>query len=125
MRFLLDEDLPPAAASGLRERGCDTFSIHELNRRGLSDEDQLAYAKAEDRVFVTYNRRDYQGLDLGYRRRGESHAGILWVVERTIRRKAVGTLIRALLRVEEVYGDMRGLCLPLQAPPAPSEQEAR
>src|SRR5579862_8943426 len=40
MRFLLDEDLNPAAAEIGRGLGCglDVVSVHEIDRRGFSDE---------------------------------------------------------------------------------------
>ena len=44
MRFLLDEDLNPAAAEIGRGLGLDVVSVHEIDRRGFSDEEQLRFA---------------------------------------------------------------------------------
>ncbi len=62
----------------------------------MPDEQQLAYAVAQGRVFVTYNRADFQALDAIWRGQARQHAGILWCLERTIPRRAIGDLIRAL-----------------------------
>jgi predicted nuclease of predicted toxin-antitoxin system len=120
LRFLLDEDISGRVAEGLKARGVDAVSVHELNRTGLADEDQLAFAVEEGRVLVTYNRADFQALDAEWRMRGLSHPGILWAGERTIPRRAFGQLIRALERAAEEHDSLDGLCLPLTpAPEAP------
>jgi predicted nuclease of predicted toxin-antitoxin system len=119
LRLLLDEDMSPRVAEGLRARGVDAVSVHEIGRgnRRISDEDQLSYATGQSRVFVTYNRADFQRLDELWRRQGRQHGGILWCQERTIPRRAFGDLIRALESAEQTYPDLTGLCLPLQRAP--------
>jgi predicted nuclease of predicted toxin-antitoxin system len=116
LRFLLDEDMSQRVAEGLRARGIDAVSVHEIGRgnRRIPDEEQLAYATGDGRVFVTYNRGDFQALDSTWRRQGRQHAGILWCLERSIPRRAMGDLIRALEAVERERTDLTGLCLPLQ-----------
>jgi predicted nuclease of predicted toxin-antitoxin system len=116
LRFLLDEDMSQRVAEGLRARGIDAVSVHEIGRgnRRISDQEQLAYASGEDRVFVTYNRGDFQALDAAWRRQGRRHAGILWCLERSIPRRAIGDLIRALETVAAERADLAGLCLPLR-----------
>ncbi|HLJ69202.1 MAG TPA: DUF5615 family PIN-like protein [Chloroflexota bacterium] len=116
MKFLLDEDMPPAVAVGLRERGCDAISVHDLGRLGLRDEEQLIFAGTQNRIFVTYDRDDFQVLDAVYHLRGTSHRGIRWVSERTIPRRAIGTLVKALLQVAGMYPEIENLCLPLPYP---------
>lgn len=37
LRFLLDEDMSPKAAEGLRRAGEDAISVHEEGRTGLPD----------------------------------------------------------------------------------------
>jgi hypothetical protein len=46
-RFLLDEDLNPATAEIGRGLGLDVVSVHEIDRRGFSDEEQLRFAIAQ------------------------------------------------------------------------------
>ena|GEM_PF-3011747 len=71
LTFLLDEDLSYRVAEGLRQRGVDVLSVHEVGRanRKVSDAEQLEYATQQGRVLVTYNRADYQALDATWRAR--------------------------------------------------------
>ncbi|MBA2447771.1 MAG: DUF5615 family PIN-like protein [Chloroflexi bacterium] len=119
LRFLLDEDLSWRVAEGLRARGVDAVSVHEIGRgnRRVPDEEQLSYATEQGRVFVTYNRADFQALDGHWRRQGRQHGGILWCLEQTIPRRAFGDLIRALEAAAQEHPDLAGLCLPLQRSP--------
>ena len=79
VRFLLDEDLNPAVAEIARRRGLDVVSVHEIDRRGFSNRDQLAYAAAEERVLVTGNRDDFILLSVSLFQSGGPHHGILIV----------------------------------------------
>jgi predicted nuclease of predicted toxin-antitoxin system len=119
LRFLLDEDMSRRVAQGLRARGVDAISVHEIGRgnRRIRDEEQLSYAAEQGRVFVTYNRTDFQALDGQWRAQARRHAGILWCLERTIPRRAIGDLIRALEAVAPEHTDLADLCLPLRRPP--------
>jgi predicted nuclease of predicted toxin-antitoxin system len=118
LKFLLDEDIRPAVARGLRDVGVDALSVHDAGRanQGISDQAQLAFATSEGRVLVTYNRQDYQALDAQWRLQGRKHSGILWRLERTIPRRDVGGLIRALESVAREYNALSGLCLPIVRP---------
>lgn len=79
MRFLLDEDLNPAVAGIGRSLGLDVISVHELDRRGFTDEEQLRFAVAERRTFVTRNRDDFIRLTVSFFQTGQLHHGILIV----------------------------------------------
>lgn len=79
MRFLLDEDLPPSAAEIARNLGLDVVSVHEVGRRGYSDDEQLRFAASEERVFITRNRDDFLLLTVEFFRAGEPHTGVLIV----------------------------------------------
>jgi predicted nuclease of predicted toxin-antitoxin system len=116
LRFMLDEDISDRVAVGLRDRGIDTVSVHELGRdnRRIPDDVQLEYAVGQGRVLVTYNRGDFQLLDAKWREEGRVHAGILWCLEQTISRQDVGSLIRALQTASEEFDTLEGLCLILQ-----------
>jgi len=113
LRLLLDEDLSGRVAEGLRLKGVDALSVHELNRTGLADEQQLTFATAQARVPVTYNRADSQILDAQGRMKGLTHTGILWGSERSIPRRAFGELIWALEFVATKHDSLEALCLPL------------
>jgi predicted nuclease of predicted toxin-antitoxin system len=120
LRFLLDEDQDPSVAAGLRQIGIDAVSVYDLGRAGqaLADEFWLEEAATQGRVLVTYNRADFQALDQQWRSVGRSHAGILWCTERSIPRRAIGELIRAVAAVDSIYESLDNLCLPLPRPPA-------
>ena len=79
MRFLLDEDLNPAVAEIARGLGLDVLSVHEIDRRGLGDEDQLRFSASQQRVFLTRNRDDFLRLTVTFFQTGEPHAGLLIV----------------------------------------------
>jgi predicted nuclease of predicted toxin-antitoxin system len=79
VRFLADEDLNPAVARIGRGLGLDVVSVHEIDRRGFSDEEQLRFAVAEGRTFVTRNRDDFLRLTLVLFQTGELHHGVLIV----------------------------------------------
>ena len=68
-------------------------------------------------MLVTYNRADYQALDAAWRIKGRQHAGILWCSERTLPRRAIGDLVRALAAIGEEHATLEALCLPLPRPP--------
>lgn len=71
IRYHLDEHVDPAVAEGLRQRGVDVTTTVGAGLTGASDEEQLAFAAAHGRVFVT---RDRHFLVL--HREGVAHAGI-------------------------------------------------
>lgn len=79
MRFLLDEDLNPLAAEVARGLGLDALSVHEIDRRGLPDDEQLRGAARDVRMFVTRNRDDFVRLTIEWFRTGEAHPGVLIV----------------------------------------------
>ncbi len=69
------------------------------------------------RVLVTYNRADYQVLDAMWRMKGRTHAGILWCAERSIPRRAIGDLVRAIEAFASQRDSINGICLALPRPP--------
>jgi predicted nuclease of predicted toxin-antitoxin system len=58
LRFLIDENLTPALASGLE----DAVHVNAVGLRGASDPEVLAYAVAEGRVVMTNNADDFRAL---------------------------------------------------------------
>lgn len=77
MRFLLDEDINPAAAESAWEQDMDVVSVIELRRRGRSDRDQLEFAAEQNRVLVTRNRGDYLHWTREFYHAGLPHCGVL------------------------------------------------
>ena len=119
LTYYLDEDISRHVAEGSRHIGIDAISVHEIGRanKRIPDEDQLIAATAEGRVLVTYNRADFQILDAQWRAAGRSHSGILWCTEKSIPRRAIGDLIRALESLAHQYEALTDICMPLPRPP--------
>ena len=61
-----DEDVNPLLARDLRDRGYDAISASEANNLGVSDRDQLDYARAHGRLFLTHNRDDFLEIATEY-----------------------------------------------------------
>lgn len=79
IKLLLDEDVWPGLASVLRERGFDAVHVSEVQRGGLPDADQLAYAAQTERALLTHNIRDFVPLVAEWYFAGKAHGGvILW-----------------------------------------------
>jgi predicted nuclease of predicted toxin-antitoxin system len=104
MRFLLDEDLNPAIAEIARGLGLDVLSVHEIDRRGFQDEDQLRFSTSEERIFVTRNRDDFLRLNLTLFQTGETHAGLL-IVPRSLPNHLPERIAHALKRWQERQDD--------------------
>jgi hypothetical protein len=102
IRYHLDEHVDPAVAEGLRQRGVDVTTTLGARLAGASDEDQLAFAVAQGRVFVT---RDRHFLVL--HSRGVAHAGIAFWHSK---RRNVGQLVLdlVLLRRAATAEETRG-----------------
>ncbi len=71
VKFYTDEHIAKAVVKGLRVRGVDVIGCTEAKMLGATDEEQLAYARQEGRVIVTYD-NDFLKLHAN----GASHAGI-------------------------------------------------
>ena len=104
MRFLLDEDLNPAVAEIARGLGLDAISVHEIDRRGFQDDDQLRFSTSEQRIFITRNRDDFLQLNLSFFQTGEPHTGIL-IVPRSLPNHRPERIAHALKRWWERRGD--------------------
>lgn len=104
MRFLLDEDLNPSIAEIARGLGLDVVSVHEIDRRGFPDEEQLRFATVEQRVLVTRNRDDFIRLTVSLFQTGELHAGLL-IVPYSLPNNLPERIAHALKRWQERGGD--------------------
>jgi predicted nuclease of predicted toxin-antitoxin system len=108
MRFLLDEDVNPAVAEIARGLGMDVISVHEIDRLGLPDEEQLRYSASQRRIFITRNRDDFIRLGLVFFQTGEHFEGVL-IVPRSLPNNRPDRIAHALKRWQERPGD-RGSC---------------
>jgi len=57
--LFLDEDLHSGLAHALRKRGYDAIHTQELDRKGLSDSNQLLFAIQQERCLFTFNVKDF------------------------------------------------------------------
>jgi hypothetical protein len=94
VQFYLDQHIPGAVATGLRQRGIDVLTAQEAGRCGLPDADQLHFATARQRVLVTFD-TDFLALAAS----GAPHAGIAWC---PATKYTVGPLVHALLLLHGV-----------------------
>lgn len=88
IRFFMDQHFPAPASRGLRRHGIDVLTAQDAGRCGASDQDQLTFAAAEERVLATFD-TDFLVLH----RAGVPHAGIAWCPEQ---KYSIGQLIQML-----------------------------
>lgn len=98
VRLLLDEDIQVAVGTALQRRGVDAVHVHDLDRKGYTDADQLAYTVQKERCLVSYNVKDFVQLHNTYAQNGQDHWGILISSQRPI-----GEAFRRLLRLLKQY----------------------
>jgi predicted nuclease of predicted toxin-antitoxin system len=60
----------------LREAGYDVVSVAEVERKGISDEDVMAWAIVEHRAVVTHNAQDFAPLAKMYYFQQMGYSGI-------------------------------------------------
>ncbi|MGH9551328.1 MAG: DUF5615 family PIN-like protein [Terriglobales bacterium] len=94
IRFLLDEHMPAAVAAGLRQRGIEAATMHDVSRRGFSDTEQLQFSSEQGWVLVTFD-SDF----LAMAKEGIEHLGIVWCSDR---KYSIGQLVRALALLHAV-----------------------
>lgn len=81
---------------GLQSRYIDVVTTLNVNRLSYSDEDQLIWAKSQNRVIYTANIKDFYQLHTLFLTTGKSHAGIILVKQQSY---SIGVIIRAILRL--------------------------
>jgi hypothetical protein len=101
VRLFTDEHIFRQLARTLRDRGYDAESCQEAGRanRGLSDDEQLAYATGAGRAILTANARDFVRIDAEWKRTGRQHAGIVVTPESD----DFGELLRRVVRHLDTY----------------------
>lgn len=93
IKFYMDEHIPKAVASGLRQRGVEAMSCVDIGMLGKSDAEHLAWAFQKGYVIVTQD-NDFLVLHA----QGVEHAGIAFASQP----RHIGELIRALMFIYEV-----------------------
>jgi predicted nuclease of predicted toxin-antitoxin system len=103
----LDENaMDSGLVQALRNQGIDVTTVQDAERRGASDEQQLAYATEQGRVIYSYNVKDFMVLHSRLLEQEQSHAGIILAHERGY---GIGEQARRLIRIADVLSaeDMR------------------
>ena len=93
IRFHLDENVPTAAAQGLRRRGIDVTTTPESGLLSAGDDKQLDFASSDNRILVTYD-TDFLRLH----ERGIPHAGIAYSPKG---KRTIGELLQGLIMIAE------------------------
>lgn len=110
LKFLLDEQISPYVAEGLRRRSrrrvARCLAQWEDGRfLGLADELLLQEAARQKTTLVTYDRRTIPPLLKSWAEEGRDHGGVVFVDRETMSSSDFGGLIRALLALWEEAGD--------------------
>ena len=95
IRYHLDEHMDTAVAVGLRRRGIDVTTTAEAGLLRASDSEQISFATARQRVFVSRERGIAAEVPSGV-----SHSGI--VIARSGRRN-VGPTVLALAHLHRTW----------------------
>lgn len=97
-KLFLDEDVHLVLGSLLRKRGFDTEHAQELDKKGKSDVEQLAYSVEQKRCLISFNVKDYVQLHNEYVNTGREHWGII-----VSKQLPVGETLRRLLITLQRY----------------------
>jgi len=89
LKYHLDENMPHAVASRLKQRGLDVTTSTDASLIGATDEEQLAYTLSQNRVLVT---QDDDLLVLHSQR--VPHAGIAFAPPR---QRTIGQIVVKLM----------------------------
>jgi hypothetical protein len=88
----MDEDFVRA----LRSRNVDVLTVTDVGMLHCSDEDQLAWATANNRVIFSFNARDFYNLHTKLLEQGLSHTGMILAPQQ---RYGIGELMSGVLHL--------------------------
>src|SRR5437773_2235928 len=97
VRLYLDRHVMTRLAVDLRGRGFDVLTTEEAGKDTASDEEQLAFATADNRAMVTFNIRDFAPLHEQWQTASRVHAGI--IVSQQFGSRQYGLLLQRMLRL--------------------------
>ena len=97
IRLYFDRHIMTRLAVDLRGRGYDVLTTEEAGKDTASDEEQLAFATAENRGILTFNIRDFAPLHEAWQAAERPHAGI--IVSQQLGSRQYGLLLARMLRL--------------------------
>ena len=109
VRLYLDRHIMGRLAVDLRGRGYDVVRTEEARKDTAADEEQLAFATAENRAILTFNIRDFAPLREAWQAAQRPHTGI--IVSQQLGSRDYGLLLQRMLRLlnhftaEEMLGN--------------------
>jgi predicted nuclease of predicted toxin-antitoxin system len=92
MRIYTDESVDVAIAQGLQRRGVDPFSARDLDKLGLTDDEQLIFAREEKATIFTHD-ADFLRTATQWNDEGKTHCGVIYCHQTTY---GIGDFIRNL-----------------------------
>ena len=101
LKLLLDEHISPGVAAGMHRRN-PTLSVRSMvewedgNFLGQEDAVCLEAARVQGLTLVTYDRRTIPPLLKQWMEEGRTHAGVIFVDEKTIAPGDIGGQVKAL-----------------------------
>jgi predicted nuclease of predicted toxin-antitoxin system len=109
VRLYLDRHIMNRLAVDLRGRGYDVVRTEEVGKDTATDEEQLAFATAENRSILTFNIRDFAPLHEAWQAAERPQTGI--IVSQQLGSREYGLLLQRMLRLlnhftrEEMIGN--------------------
>jgi predicted nuclease of predicted toxin-antitoxin system len=109
MRFLLDENVPKAAAGVLEQKGHEVFDFRGTSDEGMEDPSVFAKAQELDAVLLTTDRDFFHTIPHLF----ETHAGVVVIALRQPNRSAILSRLNWLLdRMDQI--SFAGRCFQLR-----------
>jgi predicted nuclease of predicted toxin-antitoxin system len=109
VRLYFDRHIMTRLAIDLRGRGYDVLTTEQAGKDTATDEEQLAFAAAENRAILTFNIRDFAPLHESWQAASRSHGGV--IVSQQLGSRQYGVLLQRMLRLlnhftaEEMVGN--------------------
>jgi hypothetical protein len=98
VRLLLDEDVHFSLAIALRKRGFEVLHVQELERKGMTDREQLNFAVVNERCLFSFNVKDFVILHNEYMKSDQEHFGII-----VSKQLPIGETLKRLLRLLQIH----------------------
>jgi len=98
IRIYTNESVSVAIAEGLRRRGVEAKSCRDVGNYGLTDGQQIEYARKNNLVIFTHD-DDFIKLSAEYIDQGKDHSGIIYAHQKDY---SVGECIRRIKVIVDI-----------------------